>query len=76
MSGALKRLDAAQHQVLDRIEADHTAIDGIVYAGSDVIDPEHLHQPQNLHELALALLANLRLERSPKWSTSSAPRKV
>ncbi len=49
--------DTAQHQVLDGIEADGSARDGVAHRGSDFIGAECLHQPQNLHKLALALFA-------------------
>ena len=49
--------DAAQHQVLHGIESDCSTCDGVANRGSNLIGAEYLHQPQNLHELALALLA-------------------
>jgi hypothetical protein len=48
--------------MLDCIEADGTARDRIAHRGRHVLDPERLHQPQHLHELALALLAHAHLE--------------
>ncbi len=50
--------------MLHRIEADRTAFDRVAHAGRDIVDPEHLQQPQDLHELALALLAHARLEQA------------
>src|SRR6476659_5852954 len=50
--------DAAQHQVLDGIEADGSPRDGVAHRGSNLIGAEYLHQPQNLDELTLALLTH------------------
>src|SRR5271168_4154836 len=50
--------DAAQHQVLHGIEADCSTRDGVAHRGRDLIGAEHLHQSQNLDELALALLTH------------------
>ena len=58
--------DAAQHQVLHGIEADCSARNGVAHRGSDLIGAEYLHQPQNLHELALALLAHPGLQKTPQ----------
>ena len=58
--------DAAQHQVLHCIEADCSARDGVAHRGSDLIGAEYLHQPQNLHELALALLAHPGFQKTPQ----------
>src|SRR6476660_7449002 len=48
--------DAAQHQVLDGIEADGSPRDGVAHRGSNLNGAEYLHQPQNLDELTLTLL--------------------
>src|SRR5471030_264268 len=58
--------DAAQHQVLHCIEADGSARDGVAHRGSDLIGAEYLHQPQNLHELALALLTHPGFHKTPQ----------
>jgi hypothetical protein len=50
--------DAAQHQVLDGIEADCSTPDGVADRGSHLIGAERLHEPQNLYELTLTLLAH------------------
>src|SRR5947207_10811218 len=47
-------LDPAQHQMLDRVKADHATGDGLSDAGQHVLAAEHLHQPQHLDELAFA----------------------
>ena len=52
-------LDTAQDQVLDGIEADCSTGDGVAHRGRDLIGTEYLHQPQNLHELALTLFTHL-----------------
>ena len=59
-------LDAAQHQMLHGIEADRAAGDGVAHGGGHVVDLEHLHQPQHLHELALALLAHPGFQKTPQ----------
>ena len=58
--------DAAQHQVLHGIEADCSTRDGVPYRGRDLIGAEHLHQPQNLDELALALLTHPGFQETPQ----------
>src|SRR5271157_4514276 len=58
--------DAAQHQVLHGIEADCSTRDGVAYRGRDLIGAEYLHQPQNLDELALALLTHSRFQKTPQ----------
>jgi transposase len=55
--------DAAQHQVFDRIEADHTARDRFSDPGQDIVEAEHLQQAQDLDELTLAGLAHASLEQ-------------
>ena len=57
-------LDAAQNQMLDRIEADDAALDRVTHGGRDVVEREGLHQPQDLHELALARLTHARFEQT------------
>ena len=59
-------LDAAEHQVLHGIEADGSARDGVAHRGSDLIGAEYLHQPQNLDEFALALLAHPGFQKPPQ----------
>jgi len=59
-------LDAAKHQVLYGIEADCSARDGVAYRGCDLIGAEYLHQPQNLHELAFALLTHSGFQKTPQ----------
>ena len=58
--------DAAQHQMLHGIEADCSTRDGVANRGSDLIGAEHLHQPQNLDELALALLTHPGFQKPPQ----------
>src|SRR5664279_4485260 len=58
--------NAAQHQVLHCIEADCSTRDGVAHRGSNLIGAEYLHQPQNLHELALALLAHPGFQKTPQ----------
>ena len=58
--------DAAQHQVLHGIEADCSTRDGVAHRGRDLIGAEHLHQSQNLDELALALLTHPGFKKSPQ----------
>src|SRR3954462_4882606 len=58
--------DAAQHQVLDGIEADRSPCDGVAHRGSNLIGAEYLHQPQNLDKLALALLTHPGLQETPQ----------
>jgi hypothetical protein len=48
---------------LDGIEADGAAVDGIAHGSSQLLDAERLHQPQHLHELALARFAHARFEQ-------------
>ncbi len=50
--------------MLDGIEPDGTATDAVSYGGRDVLDAERLHQPQNLHEFALAFSAHARLQQA------------
>ena len=57
--------DAAQHQMLHGIKADCSTRDGVTHRGSDFIGVEYLHQPQNLDELALALLAHAGFQKTP-----------
>jgi hypothetical protein len=56
-------LDPAQHQMLDRIEADRAARQGGANGGSDILEAERFQQTQNLHELPLASLAQAGLEQ-------------
>jgi len=56
----------AQQQVLHCIEADCSARDSVAHRGSNLIGAEYLHQPQNLHELALALLAYPGFQKTPQ----------
>jgi hypothetical protein len=58
--------DVAQHQVLHCIEADCSSRDRIAHRSGDLIGAEHLHQPQNLHELALTLLAHPGFQKTPQ----------
>jgi len=58
--------DTAQHQVLHGIEADCSTRDCIAYRGGHLIGAEYLHQPQNLHELAFALLTHPGLQKTPQ----------
>jgi hypothetical protein len=58
--------DAAERQVLHGVKADCSARDCVSHRGSDLIGAEHLHQPQNLHELALALLAHPGFHKTPQ----------
>ena len=55
-----------EHQVLHGIEADGSARDGVAHRGSDLIGAEYLHQPQNLDEFALALLAHPGFQKPPQ----------
>src|SRR5689334_11367881 len=48
------------------IEADCSARDGVAYRGRDLTGAEYLHQPQNLHELAFALLAHPGFQKTPQ----------
>src|SRR5271167_1642076 len=48
------------------IEADCSARDGIAYRGSDLIGAEYFHQSQNLHKLALTLLAHPGFQKTPQ----------
>ena len=45
---------------------DCSARDGVARRGGDVVEREHFHQPQNLHELALALLAHPGFQKTPE----------
>src|ERR1019366_5056915 len=56
-------LDPAQHQMLDRIEADHSAGYRLSDPGQHIVWTKHLHQAQDLDELPLARLAHARLEQ-------------
>jgi feruloyl-CoA synthase len=56
----------AQDQVLHGVEADCSARDGVARRGSDVVETEHFHRPQSLHELALALLAHPGFQKTPE----------
>src|SRR3954453_12546679 len=58
--------DAAQDQMLHGIEPDCSARDGVAHRGRDFTNAEYFHQPQNLHELALALLAHPSLQETPQ----------
>src|SRR5450432_3289113 len=58
--------DTTQHQVLHGIEADCSTRDGVAHRGSDLISAEYLHQSQNLHELALALLTHPTFQKTPQ----------
>src|SRR5271168_961680 len=58
--------DAAQHQMLHCIEADCSARNGVAHRGRDFIGAEYLHQPQNLYELALALLTHPGFQKAPQ----------
>ena len=57
-------LDPAQHQMLHGVEADGASRNGVTHGRRDLLDLERLHQAQDLHELALALLAHARLEQA------------
>ena len=48
------------------------ARDGVADPGSDFIGAEYLHQPQNLDELALALLAHIRASRRRRSVANSS----
>jgi len=63
--------DVAQDQVLHGVEADCSARDGVARCGSDVVEREHFHQPQNLHELALACLP-IRASRRRRSAMNSS----
>src|ERR1035441_3952704 len=56
-------LDAAQQQVLDRVETDRTQSQGIEDGPLDLLDRERFQQTQYLHVLPLAALAQSRFQQ-------------
>ena len=50
--------------MLDGIEAEGTARNGVAHGGRHILDLERLQQAQDLHILALALLAHARLQQA------------
>src|ERR1019366_2248120 len=59
-------LDAAQQQVLDRVETDRTQSQGIEDGPLDLLDRERFQQTQYLHVLPLAALAQSRFQQPPQ----------
>jgi hypothetical protein len=57
-------LDPAQHQMLDRIEADHATGERVSDTGEHVLGAERFQEPQDLYELPLAALAHACLEQA------------
>jgi hypothetical protein len=57
-------LDAAQHQVLDGIEANRASRHRIADRSGHIVDAERLHQAQHLHELAFARFAHARFQEA------------
>ena len=55
-------LDPAQHQVLDRIEADHAALQRLRYGGSNIVEGEALDEPQHLDVFPLPGFAHPRFK--------------
>ena len=55
-------LDPAQHQVLDRIEADHAALQRLRYGGPHIVEGEALDEPQHLDVFPLAGFAHPRFK--------------
>ncbi len=63
-------LDPAWQEMLDGIEPDRATIDAVTYGGGNILDADRLHQPQNLHELALAFSAHERHANTSRWPSS------
>ena len=53
--------DAAQREMFDGIETDHAQCEGVPDGAADVCEPKVFEQPQHLHVLARARLAQPRL---------------
>ena len=58
--------DAAQHEMLDSIEAAHAPGEGVPDGAADVAQLEVLEQPQHLHVLARARFAQPGLQETPQ----------
>ena len=61
-------LDPAQQQVLDGIERDRPHPQSIIDGLRDFRERERFHQPKDLYELALALLAQARFHQTVQFA--------
>ena len=59
-------VEATPHEVLDGIEPDRPQTHGVPDGAADVVELKVFEQPQHLHVLAHARLAQPRLQQAPQ----------
>ena len=66
-------LDPAQHQMLDRVEADGAQAQGVLHGAVEILQPEALQQPQDrTYSLRPALGERASIRRRRVWNAGGS----